>query len=115
MGALHYFPIVWISYRSGCLRVSAIETSQSPSAQFLSVDTDITKPDKGALSISRPHHRGESTTTTGTFTSPQVTTPENERVQYTEPLSEGEDDDEDKGEYEVLEGGVLTVFATVEA
>ena len=32
-----------------------------------------------------------------------------------EVIVKDEDKDEDKGEYEVLEGGVLTVFASVEA
>ena len=32
-----------------------------------------------------------------------------------EVMVEGEDEDEDKGEYEVLEGGLLTIFASIEA
>ena len=32
-----------------------------------------------------------------------------------EVVVEGEEEEEDKGEYEVLKGGVLTIFASVEA
>ena len=32
-----------------------------------------------------------------------------------EVMVEGEDEDENKGEYKVLEGEVLTVFASIEA
>ena len=32
-----------------------------------------------------------------------------------EVMVEGEEEEEDKGEYEVLEGGGLTVFASIEA
>ena len=32
-----------------------------------------------------------------------------------EVMVQDEDEDKDKGEYEVLEGGLLTIFATIEA
>ena len=55
----------------------------------LLVDVDILKPDTGVVTIERPTQ--SSSKVTSSRTSGQ-TTPE--RVHYTEPVSEGEDEDE---------------------
>ncbi|KZT07719.1 SPX-domain-containing protein [Laetiporus sulphureus 93-53] len=55
------------------------------------MDTDILKPDTGALMIERPPHispKGTSERSAGT------TTPEEARTVYAEPVSEGEEDEE---------------------
>lgn len=54
------------------------------------VDIDILKPDTGKMHIERPTHSA----TPSAVESPEITTPEPERRHYTEPISEGEDDDE---------------------
>ncbi|KAI0925881.1 hypothetical protein AcW1_008195 [Taiwanofungus camphoratus] len=58
------------------------------------MDTDILKPDTGALTIERPMHVSSKGTSASEQRSSGVTTPENVRVAYTEPLSEGEEDEE---------------------
>lgn len=65
------------------------------------VDTDILKPDTGALHISRPianSSQGTSEesgiTTPGSGGDSQPKSPKIPIVQYTEPVSEGEEDEE---------------------
>jgi len=55
------------------------------------MDIDILKPDTGTVQIERPTHSA----TPSASESPEAHTPEPERRPYTEPLSEGEEDDED--------------------
>ncbi|KZT40026.1 SPX-domain-containing protein [Sistotremastrum suecicum HHB10207 ss-3] len=55
------------------------------------MDTDIQKPDRGALSIARPTHRDSSTPTA---TDQSTSTPVEVSEPYNEPVSEGEDEDE---------------------
>ncbi len=55
------------------------------------MEVDILKPDTGVVTIERPLHSSSKGTSSRAGTSGQ-TTPE--RVQYTEPVSEGEDDEE---------------------
>ena len=54
------------------------------------VDIDILKPDTGSMHIERPTHSASASA----LNSPEPLTPEPERRPYTEPLSEGEEDDE---------------------
>lgn len=60
------------------------------------MDTDIRKPDTGAMQINRPTSapHSASTSTPDHVDSPRDVHPQ-ELGAYTEPLSEGEDDDED--------------------
>ena len=53
------------------------------------VDIDILKPDTGAVHITRPSHSASPSV----VDSPELPSPEPERRPYTEPISEGEDDD----------------------
>ncbi|RDX57094.1 SPX-domain-containing protein [Lentinus brumalis] len=55
------------------------------------MEVDILKPDTGVVTIERPLHSSSKGTSSRAGTSGQ-TTPE--RLQYTEPVSEGEDDEE---------------------
>ncbi|EMD34016.1 hypothetical protein CERSUDRAFT_107790 [Gelatoporia subvermispora B] len=57
------------------------------------MDTDILKPDTGALMIERPLH-SSSKGTSDRQGSSGVTTPEHPPVPYAEPVSEGEDDED---------------------
>jgi hypothetical protein len=63
---------------------------------MFSVDTDIRKPDTGALHISRPSgsHAATSNATTATNSSPDILTPDGQYSPYIEPVSEGEDEDD---------------------
>lgn len=72
------------------------------------MDTDILKPDTGALTIERPMHVSSKGTSASEQRSSGVTTPENVRVAYTEPLSEGEEDEE----RELLPGKLHCPFLT---
>ena len=54
------------------------------------MDIDILKPDTGKMHIERPSHSASASA----VESPEVATPEPERRPYTEPVSEGEEDDE---------------------
>ena len=65
-------------------------------ADISSVDTDILKPDTGALTIERPMQtssKGTSEHSTGGRKSSGVTTPDDMRPVYAEPVSEGEEDE----------------------
>lgn len=60
------------------------------------VDTDILKPDTGALSIERPQHTSSSKGSSGSERagSSGDATPDLNKYPYTEPVSEGEEDEE---------------------
>ena len=75
--------------------------SMSPSTAFLTdyficlkftVDTDILKPDTGALSIERPLHT--SSKGSSERHSSGISTPKDSKLPYHEPVSEGEDDED---------------------
>ena len=55
------------------------------------MEVDILKPDTGVVTIERPLHSSSKGTSSRAGTSGQ-TTPE--RLQYAEPVSEGEEDEE---------------------
>lgn len=61
------------------------------------MDTDILKPDTGALTIERPMQasssKGTSEVSTGGPKSSGVTTPDDMHPTYVEPVSEGEEDE----------------------
>jgi hypothetical protein len=59
------------------------------------VDIDIRKPDTGAVHIDRPSAQGWHTATHSRQTSQSVSPIEVEQPPYTEPLSEGEEDEEE--------------------
>ena len=86
------FHIVWISCHSGFHRVSRPETLE-PFLTSPLVDVDITKPNTGFMSVSRPH----STRSPSERPSSGVHTPDAfdaEGATYAEPLSEGEGDED---------------------
>ena len=55
------------------------------------MDIDILNPDSVKMQIERPTHSASPSATE----TPEITTPEPEQRPYTEPLSEGEDDEEE--------------------
>lgn len=55
------------------------------------MDIDILKPDTGKMHIERPSHQGSASTSSGG--SPIISTPDIHHAGYTEPISEGEEDD----------------------
>lgn len=55
------------------------------------MDIDILKPDTGKMHIERPSHQGSASTSTGG--SPMMSNPDLNHPGYTEPISEGEEDD----------------------
>ncbi len=64
---------------------------------FVIVDTDILKPDTGALSIERPQHTSSSKGSSGSEragSSGDATPDDLNKYPYTEPVSEGEEDEE---------------------
>lgn len=56
------------------------------------VDIDILKPDSGKMHIERPSHSNSASTSGGV--SPIASTPDLQQRRYTEPVSEGEEDDD---------------------
>ena len=56
------------------------------------MEVDILKPDTGVVTIERPLHSSSSKGTSSRAGTSGETTPE--RLQYTEPVSEGKDDEE---------------------
>ena len=94
MDVRHYFPTASISYRFGFLKVGSFqETVISSLSTLFLVATDILKPDTGYLSvIERPtaqsSYRGtpERSSSSGAHSLQNI---------YTEPISEGEEDDND--------------------
>lgn len=95
MDVRHYFPTASILYRFGFLKVGSFKDSEISSLSILFlVATDILKPDTGYLSvIERPtaqsSYRGtpERTSSSGSHSLQNI---------YTEPISEGEEDDNDQ-------------------
>lgn len=86
------FPKVCI-YRSFNFRKRVLLTTLNIS--FI-VETDILKPDTGALSIERPQHTTSSKGSSGSEQagSSGIITPDLSKYPYTEPVSEGEEDEE---------------------
>ncbi len=89
-------PIVWIWSHSGFLRVCRFSRAQTVLIVD-KVDTDILKPDTGYLQvIERPTHTA-STSSKGSGRRTPSTGSSIEETPYTEPVSEGEDDDDMEG------------------
>lgn len=55
------------------------------------MDIDILKPDTGTMHIERPSHQGSASASSGG--SPVISAPDIHHQAYTEPISEGEEDD----------------------
>lgn len=101
MAAQRSFPNVWIWFPSGCHRVSVGWHHRVDNVALTlplnSVDVDILKPDTGALQIERPlqtSSRGTSSSERQTSGSSGALTPEHPAHTYTEPVSEGEEDED---------------------
>ena len=97
-GARRCFPTVWISFHSGFPKVRIPTTFVSLNSDGTdvrhTVDTDILKPDTGSVPferISAPHSRLASTEASSGHLTPET---RNSGHQYTEPVSEGEEDEE---------------------
>lgn len=73
------------------------------------MDTDIRKPDTGNVTIDRPTTLHSNQGTDSTTTPDHVPSPAHERAVYTEPVSEGEDDEDMVGGIAVDEIGSARV------
>ena len=98
MGARRCCPIALISFHSGSPKVRVPNVLASPQFDVVNVlhtvDTDILKPDTGSVPferISAPHSRLASTEGSSGHPTPER---RNSDHRYTEPVSEGEEDEE---------------------